>query len=90
MKPIARATPLQRVISPTGRLKAEQEQLEACSSTDRLRVTVTIAGGGKRGGWVRQPATAFVGVRGEALGSMATGQRAAAADRCAGRATKHW
>ena len=68
--------PVQRAISPSGRLKAEQDQ-QACSSTDRLRVTVTIAPAEGVAQPV-QPAIAFVGVRGDALGSMATGQRAAA------------
>jgi hypothetical protein len=68
--------PLQVVLSPSGRLKAEQGQ-EACASTDQLRTTVTItrATGGVT---PEAPATAFLAVTGKALGAMAIGQRALA------------
>jgi hypothetical protein len=68
--------PLQTVFSPSGTLKAQQEQ-EACASTGQLRTTVTIArAGGERGS--EAPATVFSAVSGNALGAMATGQRSLA------------
>jgi len=61
--------PVQGVASPSGRLRAEQEQ-EACRSTDQLRTRVTIAAPGQA-----EPVVAFIAMTGSALGSMATGQR---------------
>jgi hypothetical protein len=61
--------PVQGVASPSGRLRAAQEQ-EACRSTDQLRTRVTITKPGQA-----EPVVAFIAVTGSALGSMATGQR---------------
>lgn len=61
--------PVQGVASPSGRLRAAQEQ-EACRSTDQLRTRVTITTPGQA-----EPVVAFIAVTGSALGSMATGQR---------------
>jgi hypothetical protein len=61
--------PVQMVLSPSGRFKAEQSQ-EACSSTDRLRTTVAVGEVGHG-----DPIPAFVSSTGEALGSMSIGQR---------------
>ena len=61
--------PVQGVASPSGALRAIQEQ-EACGSTDRLRTTVMVHQAGRSEG-----ALVFDVVTGKALGAMSVGQR---------------
>lgn len=68
-EPDCQTYPVQVLSSPGGTWRAEQEQ-EACISTDQLRTRVLV---GRSGG--KAPVPAFVAVTGNALGSMATGQR---------------
>ncbi len=61
--------PVQSIASPSGALRAIQEQ-EACGSTDRLRTTVMVHQAGKPDGIL-----VFSVVTGKALGAMSVGQR---------------
>ena len=68
-EPDCTAYPVQSVASPSGRLRAVQEQ-EACGSTDRLRTSVILhLDGAPEGIEVLRVET------GSALGAMSVGQR---------------
>ena len=68
-EPDCQSYPVQSVASPSGNLRAVQEQ-EACGSTDRLVTTVSV-----RSGQSDTQSLAFRSVTGSALGAMSVGQR---------------
>ncbi len=68
-EPDCQSYPVQSVSSPSGTLRAVQEQ-EACGSTDRLVTTVSV-----RSGQSDSQSLAFRSVTGSALGAMSVGQR---------------
>jgi len=71
-EPDCQTYPVQVVASPSGRLRAEQEQ-EACASTDQLRTRVQVTIPGRP-----EPVIAFLATTGQAMGAMQAGQRSVA------------
>lgn len=68
-EPDCQSYPVQSVASPSGSLRAVQEQ-EACGSTDRLVTTVTLRKEGSD-----SVSLVFRSITGSALGAMSVGQR---------------
>ena len=68
-EPDCQSYPVQSVASPSGNLRAVQEQ-EACGSTDRLVTTVSV-----RSSQNDSQSLVFRSITGSALGAMSVGQR---------------